>query len=198
MTPHPYWNELPAFRLERQRQSRGASDNRGWKDFDHNAIIVILAPPTTAMASTRLQAFAHMNVLIVDDDPVSALLAGEYLKSLGFTTEVVGDGQAALTRMEARLPDLVICDRRMPGLSGVELLEIVRERGPEWQEVVFVFLTALVDRRDRYAIMPLRPDGYIGKPITYAKLDVELANILEKWQERTGRSAERPPVDQAQ
>lgn len=136
------------------------------------------------MESSRLQAFSHMNVLIVDDDPVSAFLAGEYLQTLGFTVEVLTDGKAALARMEAALPDLVICDRLMPGFSGVELLEAIRERGPDWQAVGFVFLTALTDRRDRYAMLPLHPDGYICKPIQYAKFDAELADVLIRRQRR--------------
>lgn len=142
--------------------------------------------------ASGLQAFSYMNVLIVDDDPVSALLASEYLQTFGFKVEVVGDGNSALARMESALPDLVICDRCMPELSGVEFLEIIRQRGPEWQAVGFVFLTALTDRRDRYAMIPLRPDGYICKPIKYAEFDTELTAILNKRRERIAAASESP------
>jgi two-component system, sensor histidine kinase and response regulator len=132
------------------------------------------------MQPSRLQAFSHMNVLIVDDDPICAFLTGEYMQALGFTVEVAADGKAALAHMEADLPDLVLCDQCMPELSGLDVLEIVRGRGPEWQAVAFVFLSGLTEPADPEAMRSLRPDGYICKPIKNGDFDAELAAILEQ------------------
>ena len=103
-----------------------------------------------------------------------------YYESIGFTVQSVSNGEAALHAMEARLPDVVICDRLMPGFSGVELLEQIRHRGERWQAMVFVFLTSLTDPRDRHAMLPLRPDGYLHKPIKFSDADEILSNILKK------------------
>jgi DNA-binding response OmpR family regulator len=132
-------------------------------------------------ASTHpLQEFAPLRILVIEDDPLVSGLVVEHYQALGFDVDTAQNGAAALERMERQLPDLVLCDRKMPVMSGAELLEIIRLRGPEWQQMVFVFVTALDDRRDRYAMLPLRPDAYICKPIDFAREDAMLAALLGK------------------
>jgi CheY-like chemotaxis protein len=130
------------------------------------------------MEDRPLSEFAPLHMLIVDDDAILADIACDHYRDLGLTVEQAGDGKQALQLMEIRRPDIVLCDRRMPEMSGAELLETVRARGPEWQRMVFVFVTGLNDRRDRYAMMPLSPDAYFCKPIDFAEADGKLAAIL--------------------
>lgn len=127
-----------------------------------------------------LRAFAPLRILVVDDDELVASITADHYRGLGFEVDCAANGVLALQQMEARLPDLVLCDRKMPEMSGPELLEAIRSRGQEWQQMAFVFVTALNDRRDRYAMMPLRPDGYVCKPFDFAVEDIKLARILEK------------------
>lgn len=131
------------------------------------------------MPDNPLRALLPCHVLIVDDDPMLTEIASMHFTEIGFTVDCAANGSAALQRMDAKRPDLVLCDRLMPEMSGSDLLGAVRERGPEWQSMAFVFVTALTDRRDRYAMLPLHPDGYICKPIDFAKVDQELAQILK-------------------
>ena len=136
------------------------------------------------MEDSQLKTFIPMHVLVVDDDPTTVFVISEHLKHSGFSVETASDGQLALAQMEQRLPDLVICDRLMPNLSGVDVLENIRQRGPEWQSVAFVFLTGLTDRRDRYAMMPLHPDGYLTKPVDFVKFDNSLSAALTARKKR--------------
>lgn len=130
------------------------------------------------MEASPLREFAPLYMLIVDDDAMLADMACDHYRDMGLTVEQAGDGRQALQMMERRRPDIVLCDRRMPEMSGAELLETVRARGPEWQQMVFVFVTGLNDRRDRYAMMPLSPDAYFCKPIDFGEADAKLAAIL--------------------
>ena len=132
------------------------------------------------MSENPLAAYAPLNVLIVDDDPFLAALSADHYGTLGFSVEVAADGKAALAMMEKRRPDLVLCDRRMPELSGSELLELVRARDADWQKIVFVFVTGLTDHRDRFAMLDLHPDGYLCKPVNFERDDVELARFLAR------------------
>ena len=127
-----------------------------------------------------LKAFAPLHILVVDDDALITRIVVDHYSALGFVVGTARNGSDALRIMEEKLPDLVLCDRKMPEMSGPELLETIRNRGPEWQKMAFVFVTALNDRRDRYAMMPLHPDGYVCKPIDFAKEDKLLASILRK------------------
>ena len=132
------------------------------------------------MSENPLAAYAPLNLLIVDDDPFLSALSADHYGTLGFSVEVAGDGKAALAMMEKRRPDLVLCDRRMPELSGSELLEIIRSRDAEWQKIVFVFVTGLTDHRDRFAMLDLHPDGYLCKPVNFERDDAELARFMAR------------------
>lgn len=132
------------------------------------------------MSDSPLARFAPLHVLIVEDDLFMSELSADHYRGLGFTVDLAPDGKQALATMENRRPDIVLCDRRMPEMSGAALLEIVRGRDAEWQKIVFVFVTGLVDHRDRFAMLDLHPDGYLCKPIDFAVADAELAKILEK------------------
>ena len=135
-----------------------------------------------------LLAFGTQNMLIVDDDPMVQEILGEHYQSLGYHVDYAAEGGAALAAMERRLPDIVLCDRVMPGVSGAKFLGEIRSRGDAWRKVIFVFVTALTDRRDRYAMLPLEPDGYIDKPVNLQRADQLLANILSARRSPAGSS----------
>lgn len=132
------------------------------------------------MNAETLESFAPLHMLVVDDDPMVVEVLCTHYSALGFIVASAADGTAGLSAMDLHKPDIVLCDRRMPGLSGAELLKVVRERGPEWQALIFVFVTALTDRRDHFAMMPLHPDGYLHKPIDFEIADRALVLILNR------------------
>lgn len=69
-------------------------------------------------------------ILYVDDDQALADLYAELLRSRGYEVHVVHSGFAALAALRQGLPDLVISDLCMPGMSGMELLAVIRQRFP--------------------------------------------------------------------
>jgi CheY-like chemotaxis protein len=124
--------------------------------------------------------YPPLSILFVDDDPLITSIVVDHYTELGFRVSTACNGEEALRMLEQELADIILCDRRMPVMSGADLIEAIRERGPEWQKPVFVFVTALRDRRDRYAMMPSHPDGFIFKPLDFARDDLRLAEILKK------------------
>ena len=130
------------------------------------------------MPQNPLAQLAPLHLLIVEDDPFQAELSAEHYRELGLTVDVAANGCQALSRMDKQLPDLVLCDRLMPQMSGAELLDIVRGRGPEWQKPAFVFVTGLSSHRDRFSMLSRHPDGYLCKPIDYEQADQALAQIV--------------------
>jgi CheY-like chemotaxis protein len=69
-------------------------------------------------------------VLIVEDDPVVLETTAAVVRSFGFSVRTAEDGFVALQILREVLPDMILCDLRMPGMSGFELLSIVRRRFP--------------------------------------------------------------------
>jgi CheY-like chemotaxis protein len=84
-------------------------------------------------------------VLIVDDERVIADTLSIILKKNGFATLTVYDGKAALELAKAELPDLLISDVVMPGMSGIELAIALTQNVPECKILLFSGQAATVD-----------------------------------------------------
>ena len=69
-------------------------------------------------------------VLVIDDEPVVLETTAAIVRSFGFSVRTAEDGFVALQVLREVLPDLIISDLRMPGMSDFELLSIVRRRFP--------------------------------------------------------------------
>jgi CheY-like chemotaxis protein len=70
-------------------------------------------------------------ILLVDDEPNIRIVLSAILEQAGYSVEAAEDGYAALRKMQASRPDLVITDLRMPNMNGFELLSVIRTRFPE-------------------------------------------------------------------
>jgi CheY-like chemotaxis protein len=70
------------------------------------------------------------NVLVVDDEPAIRKTLSVLLSALGYTVQSAPNGFSALDAIRDEIPDLLLCDLYMPGMSGFELLSIVRRRFP--------------------------------------------------------------------
>jgi DNA-binding NarL/FixJ family response regulator len=108
----------------------------------------------------------------------------EALTELGYTVELAPDGEIGLAKIIAERPDLVLCDVRMPRMSGFELLEKLSAAGPAFARVPFVFLTALEDRENELAGRRLGADDYLTKPVDFELLGVVLENRLRRAEGR--------------
>jgi CheY-like chemotaxis protein len=71
-----------------------------------------------------------LSVLVVDDQPLVRASIAEMLATLGHTVIEASSGEEAMARLGAQPPDLLITDYRMPGITGLELIEWVRSIHP--------------------------------------------------------------------
>src|ERR1700744_3900668 len=74
-------------------------------------------------------------VLIVDDDPIVLQTCAAIVRSFGFSVRTAEDGFVALKILGQVLPDMIISDLRMPNMSGLELLSIIRRRFPHFPSI---------------------------------------------------------------
>ncbi len=109
------------------------------------------------------------HVLIVDDDPDLAELYGTWLEE-HCTIETALDGTDALEAIDGSV-DVVLLDRRMPGLSGETVLETVRERELDCRVAM---VTAVVPDFD---VVELGFDEYLLKPISKAQLQAVIERL---------------------
>lgn len=117
-------------------------------------------------------------IAIVDDDPAQRQLLDNALQRAGFRTLLCEDGESALA--QAGQADLMLLDVRMPGLSGLEVLERLRRDGAT---VPVILLTAYIDVRDAVNAMKQGAVDYLEKPVD---LD-ELITAIDETLGQTGR-----------
>jgi DNA-binding NarL/FixJ family response regulator len=127
-------------------------------------------------------------ILCVEDDNETASLLTEALSEFGYTVEHAPDGELGLAAILSGRPVLVICDVRMPRMSGFQLLEKVAASGPAFAEIPFVFLTAYGDRDSELSGRRLGADDYLTKPIDFEMLGAVIENRLRRRLERFGQA----------
>src|SRR4029079_14693081 len=111
--------------------------------------------------------------LIVDDSKVIRKVARHILETLDFEVDEAGDGREALSRCEAKRPDVVLLDWNMPVMSGMDFLRMLRQRGHDDQPKV-VFCTTENDMAHIRAALEAGADEYVMKPFDRETLHIKL------------------------
>jgi len=106
---------------------------------------------------------AH-RVLLVDDDPILLKTLGLAFHRAGYDVVVALDGPEALRKAEERLPDLVILDIMMPGMSGYEVCQRLRKL-PGAEHIPIIMLSALGRVEDKLTGFSAGADDYLVKPV---------------------------------
>ena len=119
---------------------------------------------------------ADRNILIVDDDEAVGLVLGGQLKQAGFGVEVATRAAAALKALEAKSIDMVICDIRMPQMSGIEFLRVVREK---WPGLPVAMLTAHASVDDAVEAMKLGAVDFLEKPFDRDEIQFVVRKALD-------------------
>jgi two-component system, sensor histidine kinase and response regulator len=117
-------------------------------------------------------------VLIAEDNPVNQQVLSQQLGILGVPCDVAGNGNTALQLMEEHSYILLLCDCHMPGMDGLELTRIVREREKETGAhlpIIAVTANALPGEAERCRAAGM--DDYLAKPIEIKNL----RSAMERW-----------------
>jgi two-component system OmpR family response regulator len=121
-------------------------------------------------------------ILIVDDDPHIRQVLSFALAKAGMETSEAGDGEAALSAVSARKPDLVVLDINMPRMDGLEVCRRLRAAG----DLPILFLSSRDDEVDRVVGLELGGDDYVVKPFSPREVVARVSAILK----RGGRALE--------
>lgn len=109
------------------------------------------------------------SVLIVDDEDSTITLLEALLRPDGYNLIVLRNGEKALAYLADNVPDLVLLDIMMPGISGFAVLTEIR-KNIKTKTVPVIFLTSLTDREDRIKGLDVGADDFISKPFDKAEL----------------------------
>lgn len=118
-----------------------------------------------------------LKILYIEDDPNSRRLVQRILESEGYTFAQAEDGLIGLEMARRLLPNLILVDMNIGGMTGLEVATRLKEQ-PLTQHIPIVALTAASLSSDRERAIAAGCDGYISKPIDVDKLPGQVAHFL--------------------
>ncbi|MGF1458555.1 MAG: diguanylate cyclase domain-containing protein [Leptolyngbyaceae cyanobacterium] len=118
------------------------------------------------VASPRMDHLDRAHILIVDDDPVNVRVLQNFLKFAGYQLTVAADGPTALAYLEQGLtPDLILLDVMMPGMTGFEVIQTLRQ-DYDLQQLPILLLSNLNQPQAIALGLELGANDYLAKPFT--------------------------------
>src|SRR5688500_17048399 len=119
-----------------------------------------------------------MSVLLIDDDPGIRKLLPKELQRQGLEVEAAASGEEGLATLDRQGADVVVCDVRMSGMDGLEVLRRIKERDPDTSEVIMLTGHGTIDQ----AIEAVRAGAYhyLTKPVKVAELAAVIRNAAER------------------
>lgn len=117
-------------------------------------------------------------ILIVEDNEKNMKLVRDVLRVKGYDILEAGTAEDGVRIARARLPDLVLMDIQLPGMSGIDAIKLLRA-DPVTTRLRVVAITASVMQQDRQQIMSAGFDGFIEKPINLRSFLATVQQIIQ-------------------
>jgi DNA-binding response OmpR family regulator len=122
------------------------------------------------------------NILVVDDEPVARQSLSDILKLEGYTVTSAPNGQAAVEYIRMHPVDLMIVDLRMPGMDGLEVVQVLNQISPDTEVIL---LTAFGSTDTAIQALRLRIHDYLLKPASTAQI---IASVKKALARRSAKS----------
>lgn len=163
--------ELPAYQPQRRTVASSVST------APSGSATTPSAPSLTSISAFQITT-STAKILIVDDDQFIVTFCQSLLWELGYENCISQiDSTRAMATILAERPDLIILDVMMPGLSGVDLLRVIRGH-EELTHVPVLILTASSDRTTKATVLELGATDLLTKPIDLSELAPRVRNAL--------------------
>ena len=117
------------------------------------------------------------SVLVIDDDPDMRQVLSDFLRGSGYRVVEAANGREGIFAAESERVDLVILDKEMPGMNGLEVLSFFQLRRPR---LPIIFITAFGGREDEDESRRRGAWLYIEKPFRVATVVGAVQSVLEK------------------
>jgi two-component system, OmpR family, phosphate regulon response regulator PhoB len=118
-------------------------------------------------------------ITVVEDEEALSILLRYNLESEGYVVDTIARGDEADLRLKEQVPDLLLLDWMLPGLSGVELCRRLRGR-PETERLPIIMLTARGEESERVRGLSTGADDYVVKPFSTPELMARVRAMLRR------------------
>ena len=118
-------------------------------------------------------------ILVVEDEPAIQSLIEVNLRRAGHLVQLAPDAETARRMVLQALPDLVLPDWMLPGMSGVDFARLLRSE-PRTRMLPIIMLTARAEERDKIEGLELGADDYVTKPFSPRELTARIKAVLRR------------------
>ena len=118
-------------------------------------------------------------ILIVDDDLSIQNMMSQVLRRQGYNPIIASDGQAALAKISAVLPDLILLDLKMPGIDGFEVAGRIK-RNPGTSGIPVILITGLDSTENHVRALDIGVDDFMSKTAPHAEIIARIQATLEE------------------
>jgi two-component system, OmpR family, phosphate regulon response regulator PhoB len=122
---------------------------------------------------------SKINVLVVEDEDAIRGMLMMVLEQSGFFPVAAADAEEAQKALDEIIPDLILLDWMLPGISGVEWARRLKKE-PDFQELPIILLTARGEEEDKVRGLEIGADDYITKPFSPKELVARIRAVLRR------------------
>lgn len=122
------------------------------------------------------------HILIVEDEPAIREMIAYALRTQSYEPILAQDGKEAIDAIDGKIPDLILLDWMLPGMTGLELVRRFR-RDSTTKEIPIIMLTAKGEEADRIAGFDTGVDDYVVKPFSARELLARIKAVLRRSRE---------------
>jgi CheY-like chemotaxis protein len=127
-------------------------------------------------------------ILVIDDNEEVREMFRLLLEILGARVMLAADGMAALTQVEWRTPDAILCDLSMPVMDGLEFAQRLREVS-RYRRILLIAVTVRDAYQDFIETVGAGFDGHLVKPLTQEALNALAERLAQHRRLRLGKEA---------
>ncbi len=135
-------------------------------------------PHRRSAAAEKHVAWPGLRALVIDDEPAVANLVGQFLESRGWRAVVLNDSTVVEATLDEQPFALVICDLKMPGMNGFDVLRLLRQKQPELARR-FLLMTGNLADAEQNQDAELAGIPILRKPFTLTRLGESLDALLK-------------------
>ncbi len=136
--------------------------------------------------SRRTGPARRLRILVADDNPTNREVISKILERGGHRVTMVNDGEQALDALERERPDVVLLDRNMPGMGGMEAIQAIRLMGQGRERLPAAMLSADVTPEAKREALEAGFDAFLPKPIEALRLLDEVQALTAGRQDERG------------
>jgi two-component system phosphate regulon response regulator PhoB len=133
----------------------------------------------TAGATTTMVPTVRMRILIIEDERDLTDVLRYNLEREGYDTVIAHDGQEGLRKAQTLLPDLILLDLMLPGLSGFDVCRELRS-GERTRDIPIIILSAKAEETDQVVGFTLGADDYVTKPFSIKVLQKRIKALQRR------------------